>query len=310
MERRRHVQEKVPLIVISDTHLGMTNYASDMLCEFLRNTSCDTLVLNGDIVDGQRLNSRKPRKFSEAQARVIDAINRKIAEGTRVVYLPGNHDAALRSKKILGTKFLGVEFERDLEITDPKGQRILFMHGDRIGKYRDDQGTEKPLLPHPKVRWMQRALDYFYVTATAVSAIVDKIAGKVIGRRINIASMTRTAIEKKNGKKNAYMQAATHYARQLGYDGIVCGHFHMPEIAKTQDGIFYANSGDWVENFTALAMDDKGDWQRVRWAEKRKELGLKNTFNAASGKSPDAEFRPLTDEMISRIHKIWPGRKN
>ena len=83
-----------PLIILSDIHLGKKSSSADMLFEFLQHARCDTLILNGDIIDGWHLISKSHRKFPEMQKRVIDLLNARIADGMKIIYIPGNHDGA------------------------------------------------------------------------------------------------------------------------------------------------------------------------------------------------------------------------
>lgn len=291
------------VVIISDTHLGMRNGAPDLLCEFLHHVRCDRLILNGDIIDGWRINHRPPQQFPEAQARVLDAINRKIAEGVEVIYIPGNHDAELRRMGLFGKKVLGIQFEKSLDFIDPKGRRMLIMHGDQLGSM---PGIAKGL---PK--WLDRAIyDYSYVGMTRISAAFDRVAHMVMKCHLGLVSRTRRMIENFNGDKAAREDMAINHAKKLGgYDGIICGHFHAEENRLSKDGIMYLNSGDWVENYTALTMNHQGDWNVLKWGKERHAAGIKRAFRKAAKDNPDKEFRPATEKLIAHIHRIWPGEK-
>lgn len=292
--------EHYPLVIISDTHLGMSNDASDLLCEFLHNTKCDKLILNGDIVDGLRLNSRPPKEFSEAQKRVVDAINRKIAEGTEVIYIPGNHDAALRRMKLFGTTFMGIRFEKDLDFTDPKGQRFFITHGDRF----DPGQTHPQKIP----QGVHKLFDHGYVAIAKISAAIDRVTHKLLKHHFAVAAVSRRTIEGKIlHSTQRHEKTATDYARKHGYNGIISGHFHIEAQKKTKDGIVYLNSGDWVESFTALTLNKDGEWNVVKWPKKRMSLGLKR--DAAVNDNPDKAFRPATEKILAEVRRIWPGRK-
>jgi UDP-2,3-diacylglucosamine pyrophosphatase LpxH len=287
-------------VVISDTHLGIDNGAADMLCEFLRNTTCDTLILNGDIIDGVRLNNRRPKDFPELDKRVLDALNRKIAEGTEVIYIPGNHDTALRRMGLFGKTVMGVRFEKSLDFTDAKGRRFFISHGDSF----DGGQTHPKKVPNA----LHKVFDHGYVAATRLSSAVDRITQKVARKHFKLAAKARTVIEgpllhtMEHHEKNA-----TDYARKHGYDGAICGHFHKEVQSVTKEGTIYLNSGDWVESFTALAMNRGGDWSVIKWPEKRKALHLDRK---AAAQNPDIAYRPATEKILAEVKKIWPGRKN
>jgi UDP-2,3-diacylglucosamine pyrophosphatase LpxH len=292
--------EHFPVVVISDTHLGINNGPADLLCEFLRHTTCDKLILNGDIIDGVRLNVRRPREFSEAHKRVMDAINRKIAEGTEVVYIPGNHDGALRRlSSLFGQTVMGLHFERSLDFTDPKGRRFFIAHGDSF-----DRGqTNPPKLP----KSAHIVFDRGYVAATRLSAAIDRVSGRLFKKHFALAAHIRHAIERPAGSAQKHVDISTAYAKKHGYDGVICGHFHQEALRKGGNGALYLNSGDWVESFTALTMDKNGDWSVVKWPDKRRALGLKRHVKPAQ-ENPDAAFRPATEKMLAAIHRLWPGK--
>lgn len=299
-----------PVVVVSDTHLGMDNASTDLLCEFLHSVKCDRLILNGDIIDGWRINNRRPKEFSEAQLRVFDAINRKIAEGTEVIYIPGNHDAELRRMGLSGKKIMGMRIEQDLELTDAKGRKLYVCHGDRFDPMQTQQaGFYKlpRLVLYAAGFGYLAAADRGYEIGAKLSSLFDKAAEKLIKKPLGLFSRVRRTLEGAFGSRGKMEGAAQSYAREHGYDGIICGHFHM-SARKDDGGRLYLNSGDWIESFTALTMDEKGEWDVVKWQQRRKEKGLKRAFRAAAGENPDKVFRPMTEKLVAAVHRIWPGR--
>lgn len=122
-EEKPAVSRKYPLAVISDIHLGMKNLTSDRLHKFLRELDCETLVLNGDIIDGLRISGRSDKnKLSKDDLLIIDALNELIARGTKVVYVPGNHDEALRSMDLYGKTIRGITFAEYYVHKTPAGK--------------------------------------------------------------------------------------------------------------------------------------------------------------------------------------------
>lgn len=301
-----------PLVVISDTHLGMGNSSTDLLIEFLQNTTCDKLVLNGDIIDGWRINMRKPQDLPEAQLRVLDAINRKIAEGTDVIYIPGNHDGELRGLGLAGKTIFGARVEHEHEITDPKGRKLLICHGDRFDPMQKHGMPGKQAKPPSKFKKAAERgyillIDRGYDAGAKVSTIIDKVSERLLHRSVGLFSRFRTTLEGAAGTKGNMEQAAIKHAKDGGYDGIICGHFHM-SAHKLQDGKLYLNSGDWVESYTALAMDAKGDWKVIEWHKARQDKGLKRTFKQAANDNPDKSFRAQTLKVVDAIKGVWPGK--
>lgn len=320
-----------PVVVLSDLHLGMDNSSTDLLLEFLRHTTCDKLILNGDIIDGWRID-RNGAQFSEAQLRVMDALNRKVAEGVEVVYIPGNHDGALRGMDIIGRKVLGMRFEKSIDIIDAAGRKLHVCHGDRFDptqhEYRIRQKKPAAASPAPVSgavsapvqkksikksfrRASQKArifmLDRGYAAGAKFSTFVDKVAERVAGRSIGLFSAARRAGEAVLGTRGDLEGNAVAYAGKKEYDGIICGHFHRSG-KNERDGKLYLNSGDWIESYTALAMDKTGEWKVIEWAKERQKKGLKRSFRQAANDNPDIAFRPQTEKALKEIKKIWPGR--
>lgn len=316
-----------PLVVLSDTHLGMSNASTDLLLEFLQNTKCDKLILNGDIIDGWRINLHSMKDFPEAQLRVMDAINRKVAEGTEVIYIPGNHDSELRSRGLFGKTVMGIRFEKELEITDAKGRKLFVCHGDRfdpaqqghtISKPKTAQAPkkQKPSLRKSFKKAVARAnlllIDRGYEAGSRLSTAIDKVSERLLHKSVGLFSRVRHEIEGASGggklSKMKLEQVAVEHAKQNNYDGIICGHFHI-SAKREQDGKLYLNSGDWVESYTALALKNDGDWKVVKWTEERQEKGLKRSlFKQAANDNPDKAYRPVTEKFVAEIKKIWPGK--
>lgn len=314
-----------PLVILSDTHLGMSNASTDLLLEFLQNTRCDKLILNGDIIDGWRINLHRMKGFPEAQLRVMDAINRKVAEGTEVIYIPGNHDSALRNMGLFGKKVMGIRFEKELEITDPKGRKLFICHGDRFDPVQQGHAVAKPKAPAPKKqksnlrksfkKAMAKAnlllIDRGYEAGSRLSTAIDKVSERVLHKSVGLFSRVRHQVEGAGGggrlSKMKLEVNAVEHAKQNNYGGIICGHFHV-SAKREQDGKLYLNSGDWVESYTALALTKDGDWKVVKWTEERQEKGLTRTFfKQAANDNPDKAYRPVTEKFVAEIKKIWPG---
>ncbi len=293
------VPDHFPTVVISDLHLGTMFGAADMLVEFLHNTRCDKLILNGDIVDGRHLSHRRPKDFPERQKRVFDAINRKIAEGTEVIYIPGNHDITLRHIGVAGKTIDGVKIEQSLHLTDAKGRKLLVVHGDIFDR-REIRAEKAP-------GWLIEAVGRVDEAMTRASRFVDRIAKFTLKKRFDLASRVRRLVENDKNAHRLLEDKAVAHAKQHGYDGIICGHTHA-SANKVKDGCLYLNSGDWVNGFTALAMDKGGNWAVIPWKQKHKELGLKRKFRHAANDNPDRAFRPATEKMLADIRTLWPGK--
>ncbi len=283
-----------PVVVISDLHLGMIGVQAEMLYEFLSHVRCDKLIINGDMIDGYRLNRRDGgRSFPEMHARVMDIINRRIAEGTEVYYVPGNHDAGLRESGVMGKSVYGVQFADPLIFDDPKGRRIAVVHGDIFTGKIENTMLHKASL---------RASDALALANKAM----DKVASAITGRHVAPIARLWEKGQRHVSLCDEFRAAAVNFMREHHADAVFTGHIHLPELTHTMKGI-YGNSGDWVDNCTALVMGDDGEWRLFDWLQERRALGLGKAPTSRQP-NPDQEFRPQTEKQLAAIKQVWPGK--
>jgi UDP-2,3-diacylglucosamine pyrophosphatase LpxH len=237
-------------IFISDIHLGTKGCKAELLADFLTRNSCDTLFLVGDVVDGWRLRHRW--YWPEAHNRVLEAVLRHIDAGTRVVYVPGNHDEVFRA--YCGRSIAGVEIAREIVHVTADGKRLLVLHGDQFDA----------VIAYAK--WLALLGDWAYGTAMELNELCH-----VLRRGLGLEYWSLSAFLKQK-VKNAleyicrFENAVACEVGARGLDGVVCGHIHHPAI-KTLGGILYINDGDWVESCTALVEDRSGKLEILCWAK-------------------------------------------
>jgi UDP-2,3-diacylglucosamine pyrophosphatase LpxH len=236
-------------IFISDVHLGTRGCKAELLADFLARNSCETLFLVGDIVDGWRL--RRRWYWPEAHNRVVEALLHKIDTGTRVIYVPGNHDEVLRA--YCGRVIAGVELMEESVHETADGRRLLVMHGDRFDS----------VIAY--ATWLAHLGDGAYTLALHLSDVCH-----VIRRRLGLGYWSLSSYLKQTVKNaveyiSRFETAVAREVRARGFDGVVCGHIHHAAI-RTVDGILYVNDGDWVESCTALVEDMRGNLEIVSWA--------------------------------------------
>ncbi|MBC7985151.1 MAG: UDP-2,3-diacylglucosamine diphosphatase [Sphingomonadaceae bacterium] len=246
-ERRR---TRYRTIWISDVHLGTRGCNARLLIDFLDSTDSDTMYLVGDIIDGWRLRRRFywPAEHNDIVWRILKRARR----GTRLVYIPGNHDEMFR--QFAGLNFGGVEIRRKAIHETADGRRLLVLHGDEF---------DAVMLAH---RWLAHVGDVAYGLLMRANHVVN-----VIRRRFGMPywSLSRHA---KHKVKNAvefisrFEEVVAHEAAMRGVDGVVCGHIHTPEIRDIA-GVAYYNDGDWVEGCTALVEHFDGRMEVLHWAD-------------------------------------------
>ena len=229
-------KRKVRSLFISDIHLANPNSQVKRLEEFLDNVEAETLFLLGDIVDLWKLSGRKGRWY-KSHERVLKKILDFAHNGTRVVYVPGNHDPFFRHFN--GLNVGPVEVHQEMLYQLANGETFLLMHGDRF----DDE-----LYVGDFLHYIGEGLYEFIVTANRWLNIVRSRFGKPYWS-------LSVALKMNSKKARAYIERfeklAAAYAKEQGATGVICGHIHQSKLT-TVDGITYANDGDWVESCTAL----------------------------------------------------------
>ena len=238
-------------IFISDTHLGTRGCRGDFLADFLRRTSAQNLFLVGDIIDGWRL--RKSWYWDEHHDDVLRQILRHAHGGTRVTYIPGNHDEIFRSWLPMGVDISGIRLCKEAEHVTADGKRLLIIHGDEfdnVVRY---------------ARFLALLGDWAYTTALVINRWFNAAR-----RRLGLPYWSLSAWLKRQVKEavkaiDRFECALAAEARRRGFDGVVCGHIHQAEMREV-DGIMYMNDGDWVESCTALVEHHDGRMELIDWA--------------------------------------------
>ncbi|QPC98666.1 UDP-2,3-diacylglucosamine diphosphatase [Qipengyuania soli] len=241
-------------IWISDIHLGTKGCNHELLIDFLDHTDSDTMYLVGDIIDGWRLKKKFywPAEHNDIVWRVLKRAKR----GTRIVYIPGNHDEMVRP--FCGMNFGGVEIRRAAFHDTADGRRLMVLHGDEF---------DTVMLAH---RWLAFVGDAAYHAMMKLNNWVAR-ARKALG--LPYWSISKAA---KHKVKNAvefiskYEEVVARAAGERGVDGVVCGHIHTAEVRDFfHEGrrVEYFNDGDWVEGCTALVEHFDGRMEVLHWAE-------------------------------------------
>ncbi len=291
---RLHTRQYYRAIFLSDFHMGAKSFDAPALLDFLQKHDCDYLYLTGDIIDGWKLCKRW--HWSDDCDRVIDALLTKAKSGTRLYYLPGNHDDELR--RVL--PFLRGRFSRKtgIRIRDKAihitatGRKFLVMHGDQF-----DRGLLRGRLS----RWSDAFYDRFLdlIGGHGPSRITKK--GRT--KPFSLAKALRKQGQKALQLLNNFENALYHKARQGRYSGIICGHTHIP-VVKLIRNITYANCGSWTgSGHTALVETHDGELQLIDWPSSATQPTL-----FAMPAKPDAPPSKEALKISRQIRLIWPVR--
>ncbi len=239
-------------IFISDVHLGTRGCKASFLLDFLRWTESDYLYLVGDLVDGWRL--RKSWYWPQAHNDVVQKLLRKARKGTKLFYIPGNHDEGLRD--FCDTQFGGVSLIREAVHETADGRRLLVMHGDAF------DGVVR------YAKWLALLGDWAYDVAIRLNHMFN-VARRHLGYPYwSLSAYLKFKVKNAVQFIGDYADTISAEARRRGVDGVVCGHIHHAEI-RDLGGVLYCNDGDWVESCTALVEHHDGRLEIVRWMELR-----------------------------------------
>ncbi|MBK9131414.1 MAG: UDP-2,3-diacylglucosamine diphosphatase [Gammaproteobacteria bacterium] len=236
-------------IFVSDIHLGTRGAQAEYLLDLLDNTESDYLYLVGDVFDLWKL--RSGWFWPQLNNRVVQALFAKARRGTRVIYIPGNHDALMRD--YAGMEFNGVRILSQAEHMTADGRRLLVTHGDEL----DGVVTVN--------RWLRHIGDLNYYFLLALNRYCDRLR-RLFGRPYwSLSAYIKSRVGNAVDYVRRFEAAAAERARHAGLDGVVCGHIHVGKV-RDIDGLLYANSGDWVENCTALIEEPSGEIRLLHWA--------------------------------------------
>jgi UDP-2,3-diacylglucosamine pyrophosphatase LpxH len=262
MEGRR----KFRTIWISDVHLGTKGCNAEMLIDFLDSTDSETLYLVGDIIDGWRL--KKKLYWPAAHNDIVWRILKRAKRGTRIVYVPGNHDEVFR--QFSGMNFGGVHIERAAVHTTADGRRLLVMHGDEF---------DAVMLAH---RWLAFVGDAAYTLLMALNRYVNAVRSRCGLPYWSLSKMAKHKVKNAVEFISAFEDVVARAAAARGVDGVVCGHIHTAEVRQLA-GVEYYNDGDWVEGCTALVEHFDGRMEILHWPEEiaRREAGRRVVGEAA-----------------------------
>ncbi|WP_203258418.1 UDP-2,3-diacylglucosamine diphosphatase [Hyunsoonleella ulvae] len=237
-------KRKVEVAVISDVHLGTYGCHAKQLLTYLNSINPKKLILNGDIIDIWQFSKRY---FPKSHLKVIKKIMDFSAEGVEVYYITGNHDEMLR--KFSNTTIGNISIVDKL-VLDLDGKKGWFFHGDVFD------------ISIQNAKLLAKLGGYGYDVLILLNRLTNWVLLKLGKERYSLSKKIKNSVKGAVKFINNYENVITDLAIDNGYDYVVCGHIHQPkmEIRENKHGkTMYLNSGDWVENFTAL------EYQFKRW---------------------------------------------
>lgn len=241
-------------IFISDVHLGTRGCQAEKLVKFLDKHHCDNLYLIGDIIDGWRLSKRIywPQSHSEVIRKVLTKSKNK----TKVYYILGNHDEVLRKWLSFDLRFGRIKIINRQDYVSISGKKYLIVHGDMFDS-----------LMRENLKWIMHVGDFAYNLLIWFNTKFNTVR-KLLGLEYwSLSKYLKTKTKNALNFIDGFEHKLAHYAKNKGYDGVICGHIHCA-ANKTIEDIHYMNSGDWVESCTAIVETHEGKFEIIDWSKK------------------------------------------
>lgn len=253
-------RQRYRTIWISDVHLGTKGCNAELLIDFLDNVDSETMYLVGDIIDGWRL--KKKFYWPATHNDIVWRILKRAKRGTRIVYIPGNHDEMFR--QFTGLNFGGVEIRRAAFHDTADGRRLMVLHGDEF---------DAVMLAH---RWLAFVGDAAYTLLMGLNRRINAVRARLGLPYWSLSKMAKHKVKNAVEFISRYEEIVARAAGQRGVDGVVCGHIHTAEF-RMFDGIEYWNDGDWVEGCNALVEHFDGRMEILHWPD---EIAKRNAAEA------------------------------
>ncbi|HEX5167739.1 MAG TPA: UDP-2,3-diacylglucosamine diphosphatase [Cyclobacteriaceae bacterium] len=277
----KHKKREVELVVISDVHLGTFGCHAEELLRYLKSIKTDKIILNGDIIDMWQFSKRY---WPKSHMQVIKHITGVLAKGTKVVYLTGNHDEMLR--KFAGFRLGSFQIANKL-VLKLNGKRAWVFHGDVFD------------ITMQYSKWLARLGAVGYDTLILINTFVNWCLTKIGREKISLSKKVKDSVKSAVKFINDFEKTAADIAISNQYDYVVCGHIHHPEIRtiETEKGkVIYLNSGDWVENLTALEYNNS-EWKVYSYREDKVAQSIK--LSKRFKKDNDEIFRDLVSQFLT-----------
>lgn len=244
-------KRSVNIVVLSDLHLGTVGCHAVELAQYLNSIEPKVLVLNGDIFD---IWNFKKYFWPDSHMQVVKCFLSMLANGTDIYYLTGNHDEVIRK---ISSLQLGPLFVKDKLVLELDGEKCWIFHGDIFDI----------TMKHTKL--IARIGGHGYDLLILLNRFVNYLLEKAGRNKISLSKKIKDSVKKAVRFIDDFEVSAMDLAIQNGYDYVICGHIHQPKIRGYENeagSVIYMNSGDWIENLTALEYNN-GQWKMYKYTE-------------------------------------------
>lgn len=276
-------KRKIDILVISDIHLGTFGCHAKELLHYLKSVKPKTVILNGDIIDIWQFSKRY---WPKSHMKVVKHIMGWMSKGVKIHYITGNHDEMLR--KFVGFKMGSLKIVNKVVLDLEDGKKAWFFHGDVFDV----------TMQHSK--WLAKLGAAGYDTLILINRFANFISEKIFKRgKLSLSKKIKNTVKSAVKFINSFEQTAADIGISNQYDYVVCGHIHQPEMrtVENENGkIIYLNSGDWIENLTALEYVNN-EWTIYRFDETAMEQ-----MKAVAAEDEEPDNSTLFDNMVEEFN--------
>ncbi|HYC86476.1 MAG TPA: UDP-2,3-diacylglucosamine diphosphatase [Chryseosolibacter sp.] len=279
----KNKKREVEIVIISDVHLGTYGCHANELLRYLKSIKAKRIILNGDIIDMWQFSKRY---WPKSHMQVVKHITGLLTKNTNITYLTGNHDEMLR--KFSGFKLGSFKIDNKL-VLKLNGKKAWVFHGDVFDV----------TMQHSK--WLAKLGAVGYDTLILINSFVNWCLQRLGREKISLSKKVKDSVKSAVKFINDFEKTAADIAIDNGYDYVICGHIHQPEIRTitTPKGqVTYLNSGDWIENLTALEYDGN-DWKIYRYMEDEHAQSIRLPNRLIETLSNDEIFKDLVSQFIT-----------
>ncbi len=285
-------KRELDLVILSDIHLGTYGCHAEELLRYLKTIKAKTIILNGDIIDMWQFSKRY---WPQSHMQIVKHITGLLAKGTKIVYLTGNHDEMLR--KFAGFRLGSFQIDNK-KVIALDGKKAWIFHGDVFD------------VTMQYSKWLAKLGAVGYDMLILLNTFVNMVLNFFGKGKISLSKRVKDSVKSAVKFINDFEKTAADIAITKGYDYVVCGHIHHPEMKRivTEKGeVMYLNSGDWVENLTSLEFSG-GAWKIYHYADDAYAQSIKIPKRLKNNLDNDEIFKDLVNEFMG-MKKPSPNDK-
>ena len=276
-------KRKLDILVISDVHLGTYGCHAKELLHYLKSVKPKTVILNGDIIDIWQFSKRY---WPKAHMKIIKHFMEWVTKGVKIIYVTGNHDEMLR--KFTGFKMGSFKIVDKVILELDNEKKAWVFHGDVFDV----------TMQHSK--WLAKLGAAGYDALIIINSVVNFISEKIFKRgKVSLSKKIKNSVKSAVKFINSFEQTAADIGISNKYNYVICGHIHHPEIREIENEegkIIYLNSGDWVENLTALEYVN-GEWSLYKF-----DASLLEIINDEAPEEDELDNNKLFDNMLAEFN--------